>query len=133
MPQPECLMVAEAFLQPDEQLLLPASCDRVCRQALVDIAYIHEIQSVPCNRASDHAGLVRLACWAHLREAALAGRRWRWMWTNGMLHTDRASYLERGAKINRKHPGHISSRSSLAGCWHPNGGLQQINLIVPSA
>ena len=60
-------------------------CGRVCRQALVDITY--RLQSVPCKRASEYAGLVRLACWANLREAALAGWRWRWMWTNGMLHT----------------------------------------------
>jgi hypothetical protein len=77
-------MVAEAFLQPDDQLL-PASGGRVCRQALVDITY--RLRPVPCKRASEYAGLVRLACWAHLREAALAGWRWQWMWTNGMLHT----------------------------------------------
>ena len=105
-PRLRCLLVAEAFLQPGDQRMhrLPASCARVCRPS----------STCPCKRASDYAGLLRLAWWA--RGLICERRHWRVGAGCGCGRRHLAygpSVLLRGAKTNRKHPSHKSSRSSL--------------------
>lgn len=105
-PRLRCLMVAEAFLQPDDQINECIHCRQPvlvfarCRQdALANEPRIMQVWSVSpggliCERRHWRVGA---GCGCRRRHLAYG-----------------PSVLLRGAKTNRKHPGHKSSRSSLA-------------------